>query len=126
MEEMYAQCDYVSLNLPLVDATRNAIHYKLMKTMKPGACIVNTARKEVVCEDGLKMMLAERPDFKYLSDIAPVCAEELMEKFADQVFFTPKKMGAQTKEANVNAGIAAINQIIGYFEENDTTFQVNK
>jgi D-3-phosphoglycerate dehydrogenase len=79
-----------------------------------------------VCEDGLKMMLAERPDFKYLSDIAPVCAEELMEKFADQVFFTPKKMGAQTKEANVNAGIAAINQIIGYFEENDTTFQVNK
>ncbi len=126
VEEMYATCDYISLNLPLIEATRKAIHYNLMKTMKKGATIVNTARKEIVCEDGLKMMLAERPDFKYISDIAPVCADELMEKFGSQCFFTPKKMGAQTGEANVNAGVAAINQIIGYLEKGITTFQVNK
>jgi D-3-phosphoglycerate dehydrogenase len=102
--KMYAECQYISLHLPSNDKTKGMINYEA---------------------DLLKVM-AERPDFKYLSDITPACQAELEEKFADRVFFTPKKMGAQTEEANFNAGVAAIKQIIGYFEKGDKTFQVNK
>lgn len=124
-EEMYKICDYISLHLPLVDATRHIIDYKLMQSTKEGCAIINTARKEVVCENSLMMHLAERPDFKYISDIAPDMAVELEEKYPNNVFFTPKKMGAQTEEANVNAGRAAAKQIVAFFENGDTTFKVN-
>ncbi|MCD4818107.1 MAG: 3-phosphoglycerate dehydrogenase [Candidatus Cloacimonetes bacterium] len=126
VEEMYETCDYISLHLPSIPATQRFVNYKLIKIMKKGAAIINTARKEVVCEDGLSMIFSERDDLKYASDVAPVTKDELIEKFGNRVYFTPKKMGAQTLEANINAGVAAIQQIINYFEKNDTTFQVNK
>lgn len=125
-EELYSTCQYVSLHIPANEKTKNSIHKGLMKSMPKGAVLVNTARKEVVCEEGLKIALAEREDFKYLSDIAPVCADELIEKYPERVLFTPKKMGAQTAEANINAGVAGVEQIVAYFEKGDTTFQVNK
>lgn len=125
-EELYSKCQYISLHIPANEKTKNSIHKDLLMSMPKGAVLVNTARKEVVCEEGLKIVLAEREDFKYLSDIAPACAAELEEKFADRVLFTPKKMGAQTAEANINAGVAGVEQIIAYFENGDTKFQVNK
>ena len=94
--------------------------------MKPNATIINTARKEVICEDSLIKVFQTRSDLRFASDIAPAKATEMQEKFENRVYFTPKKMGAQTLEANVNAGVAAVNQIIAYFENGDTTFQVNK
>ncbi|MCD4828585.1 MAG: 3-phosphoglycerate dehydrogenase [Candidatus Cloacimonetes bacterium] len=124
-EAMYEMCDYVSLHLPLVDSTRRLINYRLLRTMKPGATLLNSARAEVVCEEGIKMMLAERPDFKFASDISSGISAELVERFPANVYFTPKKMGAQTKEANVNSGKAAATQIVGFFTEGDTTFKVN-
>ena len=124
--DLYSQCNYVSLHLPKVKQTINFINYELLSKMKENAVLVNTARKEVVDEKSLKKIFADRDDFKYISDIAPDCREELEEEYPDRCFFTPKKMGAQTKEANVNAGLAAANQIVGYFKEGKTTFQVNK
>jgi D-3-phosphoglycerate dehydrogenase len=94
--------------------------------MPKDATLINTARKEVINESELVSILEKRPDFKYGSDIAPDNAEEILSKFADQCYFTPKKMGAQTAEANINAGIAAIEQIIAFIEKGDRTFQVNK
>ncbi len=126
VDTMYQTCDYLSLNMPLVEDTKNFVHYSRLLKTKKGVCIINTARKEVICEKGLQMALEDRDDIKYFSDIAPNCAAELKENYPTQVFFTPKKMGASTKEANVNAGVAAINQIINYFANGDTTFQVNK
>jgi len=126
VEELYNSCDYISLHLPSIPATQRFVNRKLLTIMKKGAAIINTARKEVVCEDGILEILAKREDLKYASDIAPVRQEEMKEKLGNQVYFTPKKMGAQTKEANVNAGVAAIDQIRNYFEKGDVTFQVNK
>lgn len=126
VEELYKTCDYISLHLPSIPATQKFINYDLISSMKKGAAIINTARKEVVCEDSILKVFAERDDLKYVSDIAPVKKEEIIGKFGDRCFFTPKKMGAQTLEANVNAGVAAVKQIINYFEKGDTTFQVNK
>ena len=126
VEELYEKSDYLSLHLPKIKATLGFVNYNLMNRMKKDAVLVNTARKEVVNEDDLLKIFAERDDFKYLSDIAPNCKDELMEKYPARCFFTPKKMGAQTVEANVNAGAAAANQIVNYFENGDTTFQVNK
>ncbi len=126
VEELYSQSDYLSIHIPSIPATQRFVNYKLIKQMKKGSVIINTARKEVVCEDGIMKIFAEREDLKYASDIAPIRANEMIEKFEDRVFFTPKKMGAQTLKANINAGVAAIKQIIAYFENGDTTFQVNK
>jgi D-3-phosphoglycerate dehydrogenase len=126
VEELYNQSDYISLHLPSIPATQKFVNKNLLSIMKQGATLVNTARKEVVCEDGLLFVLSERRDLKYASDIAPDKKDEMLEKLPEQVFFTPKKMGAQTAEANINAGVAAIKQIINYFEKGDTTFQVNK
>jgi len=126
VEELYQKSDYISLHLPFIPQTERAVNYKLIGLMKKGATIINTARKEVVCEDGVIKIFEERDDLKYASDIAPVKKDEMLEKFCNRVYFTPKKMGAQTAEANVNAGVAAITQIIGFFEKGDTTFQVNK
>jgi D-3-phosphoglycerate dehydrogenase len=125
-EELYATCDYISLHIPANEHTKGAINYDLLSKMKSPATLVNTARKEVINEDDLKKILEENPGFNYLSDIAPANAEELTATFQGRVFFTPKKMGAQTAEANINAGIAASQQIIGFIERGETTFQVNK
>ncbi|MGD8778252.1 MAG: NAD(P)-dependent oxidoreductase [Ignavibacteria bacterium] len=125
-EELYSNNQYISLHIPANEQTKNSINYELINKMPKGATVVNTARKEVVDEDSLVKVLEERADFEYLSDIAPNNAGELLEKFAGRVYFTPKKMGAQTAEANINAGIAAANQIVIFFKNGDTTFQVNK
>ena len=126
VEKMYETCDYISLHLPSVPATQRFVNYKLIGKMKKGATIVNTARKEVVCEDGIIKIFEERNDLKYASDIAPVKKDEMIEKFGERVYFTSKKIGAQTLEANINAGVAAITQIVNFFEKGDTKFQVNK
>jgi len=126
VEDLYKNCQYVSLHIPANEKTKNSINYDLLKLMPENATLVNTARKEVVCEESLKKILKERGDFNYLSDIAPDCREDLEKEYKERVFFTPKKMGAQTFEANVNAGVAAVNQIINYFNNGDTKFQVNK
>jgi len=125
-KELYSKCDYISLHLPKTEKTVKSVNRDLFRSMPKGAALINTARKEVVCDDGLKLVLGERPDLKYASDIAPDNAVELKELFPGQVFFTPKKMGAQTSEANINAGVAAISQIVNFLENGDTTFQVNK
>ena len=93
--------------------------------MPKGATLVNTARKEVIDEESLKRMFAERPDFKYLSDVEPDCKAEITRQYEGRFLFTAKKMGAQTSEANINAGIAAAVQIVNFFEKGDKTFQVN-
>lgn len=125
-EELYSKCDYISINLPKTKETTKSINYDLLSKMKKGAALINTARAELIDEEGLLKMFAERPDFKYASDIAPECKAEIEEKYAGRFFFTPKKMGAQTEEANINAGIAAARQIVGFFKTGDKTFQVNK
>ncbi len=125
-EKLYETCDYVSLHLPKMKETIGLVNYDLMSKMKKGAALINTARKEVVDEPSLVKMFEEREDFLYAADVAPDNKDELKEKYDLRSFFTAKKMGAQTAEANINAGIAAINQIIDFFEKGDTTFQVNK
>lgn len=124
-EELFSQCQYVSLNAPLVEQTARSVNLSLLKKMPKPATLVNTARKELIDEDSLLKMFAERPDFKYISDIAPDCSAEIAEKYPGRFFFTPKKMGAQTSEANINAGIAAAKQIVGFFERGEKTYQVN-
>jgi D-3-phosphoglycerate dehydrogenase len=125
VEELYKTCQYVSLHIPANDKTRNSINKDLLGLMPKNGVLVNTARKEVIHEADLLSLMEERPDFKYLSDIAPDCAAEFAEKYAGRFFFTPKKMGAQTAEANINAGIAGIKQIINFLEKGDDTFKVN-
>lgn len=123
--DLFAKCNYVSLHIPANDETKKSINYALMSKMPVAATVVNTARKEVIDEDGLLKMFADRQDFVYISDVAPDCAAEIAEKYAGRYYFTPKKMGAQTAEANVNAGIAAAKQIVNFLEKGDKTFQVN-
>ena len=125
LEELYANCDYISLHIPANEQTKNSINYGLLSRMPKGGCLVNTARKEVINEADMEKMLAERTDFKYVTDIAPVNAETLAQ-FAPRFFATPKKQGAETAEANLNAGLAAARQIVGYFKDGCTKFQVNK
>lgn len=126
VDELYSTCNYVSLHIPANDKTKKSINFELLNKMPEGGVLVNTARKEVIDEDGILKLMQARPDFKYLSDIAPDCAHVFAEKYEGRFFFTPKKMGAQTEEANVNAGIAAVNQIIDFFETGNKQFQVNK
>jgi D-3-phosphoglycerate dehydrogenase len=125
LEELYESCQYVSLHIPANEETRKSINHSLLSRMPRGAVLVNTARKEVIDEDSLARIMKERPDFRYVSDIAPGNAQQLKEAYPDRCYFTPKKMGAQTEEANVNAGIAAAEQIVSFFEKGDTTFKVN-
>lgn len=125
VEELYSTCHYISLHIPANDKTKNSINFDLLSKMPKGGTIVNTARKEVVCEDSLKRIFAAREDFKYISDIAPACHADLL-AFEHRYYSTPKKQGAETSEANINAGIAAAKQIVGYLKEGDKTFQVNK
>ena len=125
VEELYKTCQYVSIHIPANEKTKASINYDLMKLMPKNATIVNTARKELICEDSLQKIMEEREDFNYISDIAPDCKDVFEEKYQGRFYFTPKKMGAQTAEANINAGIAGANQIKNYFENGDTTFKVN-
>ena len=125
VEDLYKNSQYISLNIPSNDQTKSSIGYEILSRMPNGASLVNTARKEVIDEKGLLKMFSDRPDFNYLSDIAPDCHEEIATDFPGTYFFTPRKMGAQTAEANINAGKAAARQIVAFFKEGDTTFQVN-
>jgi D-3-phosphoglycerate dehydrogenase len=125
-EELFRSCDIVSLHIPATAETRQSINKTLVGTMKKGAILINTARKEVIDEPGLIEILSEREDLKYITDIMPDANAEFAEKFPGRYFSTPKKMGAQTAEANTNAGIAAAKQIVGFFKEGITKFQVNK
>ena len=124
--ELYQTCDIVSLHIPATPETKQSINYELLNRMPKGAMLVNTARKEVIHEEELVRFMEDRPDFKYVTDIMPAIDAELREKFAGRYFATPKKMGAQTAEANINAGIAAANQIVDYLKNGNTRFQVNK
>ena len=123
-EEMYNMCQYISLHIPATEQTKKSINYDLLKDMPKGAVLVNTARKEVIDEEGLAKLMEERADFHYITDIAPDC--DCFSKFEGRFFATPKKMGAQTEEANVNAGLAAAHQIVNFIEKGDEKFRVNK
>lgn len=124
--DLYKNNKYVSVNIPATPETVKSIGYDLLMSMPKGGVVVNTARKEVIDEAGLAKALEERADLKYFADVKPDNAAELVEKFGNRVFFTPKKMGAQTAEANINAGIAAARQIVAYFKEGSERFRVNK
>lgn len=126
VEELYAKSDVVSIHIPATAETRGSIGRELIGLMPKGGVLINTARKEVMDEEGLKAVLAERGDLRYMADVRPDCAEELQAACADRVFFTPKKMGAQTAEANINAGLAAARQIVAFFRDGDTRYKVNK
>ena len=126
VEELYRPCQFVSLHIPATAETKQSINHALMSLMPKGAVLINTARKEVIHEEDLARVLEERPDFRYVADVAPSTAAALTEKFGDRVFFTPKKMGAQTAEANINAGIAAARQSVGFLKEGIDKFRVNK
>lgn len=125
-EELFSENDFVSLHIPATPQTRKSIGYDLMMKMPKGGVLINTARKEVIDEEGLMKALEERPDLRYISDIKPDTAVEFEKRFASRVFFTPKKMGAQTAEANFNAGVAAAEQTIAYLKNGWNKFQVNK
>lgn len=124
-DELFEVCDVVSLHIPATAETRESINYQVVNLMKKGGIVVNTARKEVINEAELIKLLAEREDLKYITDIKPDADEEFR-KFEGRYFATPKKMGAQTAEANINAGIAAAKQIVSYFATGDEKFRVNK
>ena len=126
VEDLYRTCEFVSLHIPANDTTKKSINKALLSLMPQGAVLVNTARKEVIHEEELVELMSERSDFMYVSDIMPGNVDVFKEKFAGRYFFTPKKMGAQTEEANVNAGVAAARQIVSYFISGDETFRVNR
>lgn len=126
LKQLYSGCDYLSIHIPATPQTIGSIGYELISSMPEGAVLVNTARKEVIDEAGLERALEERPDLCYVTDVAPDNIARLKEKFGSRVFATPKKMGAQTLEANLNAGLAAARQICAFFKDGDTRFQLNR
>ena len=125
-EELYKTCDVVSLHIPATAETKNSINHDLVGLMPKGGLLVNTARKEVIDEEGLIALMQERQDIKYVTDIMPVADAKFKTLFEGRYFATPKKMGAQTAEANINAGIAAAKQIVDFIQNGNTRFQVNK
>lgn len=126
VKDLFSGNDFVSLHIPATAETKKSIGYDLVMLMPQNGVLVNTARKEVIDEEGLMKALEERPDLRYVSDIKPDMAEEFEKKFAARVFFTPKKMGAQTAEANFNAGVAAAEQSIAYLKDGWNKYQVNR
>jgi D-3-phosphoglycerate dehydrogenase len=126
VDELYSKCQYISLHMPANEKTNKSVGYNLLKNMPADAVVVNTARKEVIDEDGLLKIFAERPDIKYLSDVEPDSKTVFEEKYKGRFIFTAKKMGAQTEEANINAGVAAAHQIVDYFRTGSEKFKVNK
>ena len=125
VEDIFRTGDYISLHIPATADTKKSINWSLLSLMKNTATLVNTARKEVIDEDDLLKAFAEKKKFRYVSDVEPGCAAQLMELYPDRVYYTPKKMGAQTEEANTNAGVAAAKQIINFFTKGDKTYKVN-
>lgn len=125
LNELYHNNDIVSIHIPATAETKRSIGRELISQMPQGAVLINTARKEVINEDELEQVLAERPDIKYFADVKPDNAAKLTELFGDRVFFTPKKSGAQTAEANINAGFAAADQIVAFFRDGTDKFRVN-
>lgn len=125
-EELFTTCDVVSLHIPATPETKQSINAALVGKMKKNAILVNTARKEVINEEELLALMQERTDLKFVTDIKPDMDAEFAEKLEGRYFSTPKKMGAQTAEANINAGIAAAKQINAFFKDGCTKFQVNK
>lgn len=126
VDELYSTCQYVSLHIPATAETKNSINYELLSKLPKKALLLNTARKEVIDEAEMAKFLEDHPDFKYITDIKPGNHDDLLAKFPERYFSTPKKMGAQTAEANTNAGIAAANQIVDFFVNGNERFKVNK
>ena len=125
-EELYETCDVISLHIPATAETKNSINRALVNRMPKGGLLVNTARKEVINEAELIELMEERADLKYVTDIMPAANDTFLSKFPTRYFSTPKKMGAQTAEANINAGIAAAQQIVGFLKDGCERFRVNK
>lgn len=126
LEELYALSDVVSIHVPARGEHLKSVSYEVLRHLKQNAVIVNTARKEVINEPDLFRFLRERPDVKYLADVAPDMTSEFEKNLKGRYFFTPKKIGAQTAEANLNAGLAAAEQTVAFFEKGDVTYQLNK
>ncbi len=126
VEELYTKNQYVSLHIPATPETRNSIGENYVKLMPKNGVLINTARKEIINEESLAEALRNRTDIRYISDIKPDSAEKMTEEFGARVFFTPKKMGAQTAEANINAGIAAARQTVAFLKDGWNKYQVNK
>jgi len=126
IDDMYSRCQYISLHMPLNDITRKSIGYELLKKMPRNGVLVNTARKELIDEEGILKIFEERDDLFYLSDIEPDCKSIFEEKYIGRFIFTAKKMGAQTEEANINAGAAAARQIVNYFNKGIEKYRLNK
>ncbi len=126
VEELYSTCEFVSLHIPATAETKNSINYELLNKLPKKALLINTARKEVINEAEIVKLMQDRTDVKYVTDIMPSNHTEMVEKFEGRYFSTPKKMGAQTAEANTNAGIAAANQIVDFIKNGNERFRVNK
>jgi D-3-phosphoglycerate dehydrogenase len=125
VKDLYMKCQYISVNLPANKDTKGSINFDLLSLMPEGATLVNTARKEIIDEPSLLKMFAERKDFKYVTDVAPDCEAQIKTDYAARYYGTVKKQGAQTEEANINAGLAAARQIVNFLTKGDKTFQVN-
>jgi D-3-phosphoglycerate dehydrogenase len=125
VKDLYKKCQYISVNLPANKETKESLNFDLLSLMPAGATLANTARKEIIHEPSLLKMFAERKDFRYVTDVAPDCQEQIKAEAPTRYYATPKKMGAQTEEANVNAGLAAARQIVGFLTKGDKTYQVN-
>lgn len=123
--ELYRKCQYISVNLPANKETRESLNFELLNLMPEGATLVNTARKEIIHEPSLLKMFSERNDFRYITDVAPDCGERLKTEYPNRYYATVKKQGAQTEEANINAGLAAARQIVNFLTKGDKTYQVN-
>lgn len=124
--DLVQQCDIVSLHTPATPRTREFVNREMIELMRPGGILINTARKEIIHEDELLQLLTERTDLSYLTDIRPDLHEDFVAALGNRYYATPKKLGAQTAEANANAGLAAARQIVGFFATGDTTFRVNR
>jgi D-3-phosphoglycerate dehydrogenase len=122
---LYQSCDIISINIPATKETKQSINAELLQLLPKGAVLVNTARKEVVHEADMVQFMESRPDVKYVTDVMPDNHAEMLEKFPTRYFATAKKMGAQTSEANINAGIAAAKQIVGFLKTGNDKFRVN-
>lgn len=125
VNELYEKSQFVSLHIPATAETKKSINYTLLNLMPKNAVLINTARKEVINEEEVLQLMEDRKDFRYISDIKPDFEALFIEKYPDRIFFTPKKMGAQTAEANINAGIAAANQIVGFLKDGIDKFRLN-
>jgi D-3-phosphoglycerate dehydrogenase len=125
LAQLYKENQFVSIHIPATPETIRSIGFDLISSMPRNGVLINTARKEVIDEDGLERALERRSDLKYVADVRPDTADRLQERFPGRVFFTPKKMGAQTSEANINAGIAAANQVVAFLKDGVDKFRVN-